>query len=138
MPSLENTLPKLNQKALTRRQGRAIRVLNDTKQLHAAMIVCQLRREERALQRDFWQASSPSERQSAHRSLLAARGMLLQIICWPKPAALRPGQTPGETLNRAGRLDLTLAPVDAVEVPPAAPVPPPMDSPVAPLAPHPL
>lgn len=147
MPAFANRVPAPRDRSLKAREARGRAVFAMTKNLHPAVIVCQLRREERALQRAFWSSSLVETNKhgkqvagvglAVYDRLLRCRDKLLEIICWPKPPTLRPGQQPGQEVNRAGRIDLAMAPADAVEVPLSPPAAPSLDSAVPPSAPSP-
>jgi hypothetical protein len=109
-----------------------MRVVLNTKTIHPASIIVQLRKEERQLQKAFWDLFDDdlAGALSAYDRLLKCRTKLLEIIGWPKPPTLRAGATPEGWLrdqSRAGRVDVLL--------PSSDPESPQMDSPAAPCEP---
>jgi len=127
MPNHNFSALAKNQKAFPLRIIRQERVLNHTRALHPAAIVVQLRREERQLQKDFWSAATPAERQAAYRPLITARDRILEIIGWPKPPTLRLGQSASEAMRpKASRMELAIETTSSLDsvAPPNGSAPP--------------
>jgi hypothetical protein len=85
MPDLANRVPGLSRNAKANRIRRAERLFAFSRITHPAMLVVQLRREERQLQRDFWdKAATLDDRCKVHGALIKCRTLLLDMIGWPK------------------------------------------------------
>ena len=94
MPAFAERLPRITTTQLARRELRLQSIFDATRSLHPASIIAQLRREERAFQRLFWESGTLADKVAAHKPLMACRSMILDIICWPKPPTLKQGQRP--------------------------------------------